>query len=344
MKPIFTLLLAIGLPIFSFGQIVPTSCEAPDSVKMRYEFDAKIFAVESMQGTPLEDSVIIPTDLIEAKLKLLLAVHNGFGLAARDTVVDCLDIHLDSIEHSLRHVSVLADTGVVWLKNLAAGISPTGNPAVDALVDLFGLTVQEHYTWSSHRDVLLMTDQDYNTVAIAKKFMAQDSVIDAHHHYGACWGCDQIYQEFPPIDTFVILKYLHCWGDDCGYHRVWEFHLPLGCEEVEFAGSYADLLPEGICDGPDAAGDFSVFEKFEVAPSPADDFCFVKITAHSNMHGRLYLLNLPGQILKSQEINLQSGQENQAFFETSHLPNGLYFLTLKLDNQFFTKKIIIHHR
>ena len=66
MKPIFALLLAVSFPFFSFCQIVPTTCEAPDSVKMRYELDAKVMAVDFMQeATSLQDSVLIPEHLIE---------------------------------------------------------------------------------------------------------------------------------------------------------------------------------------------------------------------------------------------------------------------------------------
>lgn len=336
-------LVTFLVSVTSFGQTVPTSCDAPDSIKLLYEFDAKVLAVQFMQSTSLEDSVIIPTMLVEEKMKLLLAVHNAFELAARDTVVDCLNIHLDSMEHSLRYVWVAADSSSVWFKNLIAGSYPTGNPTADSLIELYGLKVQSTGAWSVYRYVLLMTDQDYNTAAIANKFLAMADVIDSHNTYVFCWGCDQIIQEFPAIDTFVILKYLHCWGDDCGYKRMWEFHLPIGCEVVHFAGSYWDLLDAGVCDNLNAIGSPVFFEKFEAFPSPADDFCSVKINPSTNFQGQLSLVNLSGQRLKVQEIRLMSGQDNQIILETGNLPEGLYFLVLNIDSQVFTKKIIIHH-
>lgn len=343
MKTLSFLLVFFLLAGISYSQIAPTSCDAPDSIKLRYEFDAKVLAVQSMQGTSLEDSAIIPQALIEGKMKLLLAVYNAIGLAARDTVVDCLNIHLDSLEHSLRHVWVSADTGLVWFKNLAAGFIPSGNSMADSLLQLFGMSVLQTGTWSNYREIWLVTDQEYNTAAIAKKFLTLDGVIDAHNNYAFCWGCDQIIQEFPVIDTFVILKFLHCWGDNCGYKRMWEFHLPIGCEVVHFAGSYWDLLDAGVCDNLNAVSSPGFFKNFEVFPSPADDFCFVKINPVSNFQGQLSLVNLSGQQLRVQEIRLMSGQENQLTFETGSLPQGLYFLVLKTDNQIFTKKIIIHH-
>lgn len=311
---------------------------------MRYEFDAKVLAVQSMQGTPLEDSVLIPQYLIDAKMNLLLMVHNASGLEARDTVIDCLNIHLDSLEHSLRYIAVTADTGVFWLKKLAGGALSTGNQAVDGWIDLYGLTVQETSLLGAYRYVLLRTGQDYNTAAIAKKWMELDSVADANHKISFCWGCHQIYEEEPVIDTFSILKYLYCWGDDCGYHRTWEFHLPLGCEAVSFAGSYHDVLETGTCDQVDAIPDRDVYEYLTTGPNPANEFFFLKITSRQTMHGWFNLVNLPGRIVKSEKMALIAGEEKQFSIETKDLPDGLYFLILKLDNRIFTKKLIIHHR
>ncbi len=345
MKPIFACLLAVLFPVFSFGQTVPTTCEAPDSVKMLYEIDAKVLAVESMQGTSLEDSVIIPQDLIDEKLELLLAVHNAFGLAARDTVVECLDIHNDPNLYSIRHVVVVVESGTDWGDSLIDGNSQSGNAEVDFLLETYGLSLLDHYEIQSSVWLTFVADQEYNTPALAKLFLPVEGVIETNNEYAFCIAaCEEITQEFPAVDTFVILKYWGCLDQSCTSFRVWEFHLPIGCEEVEFAGSYGSEFWEFDCGPLETAGDFSVFTKFEVSPSPADVGFFTKITARSNMQGRLYLVNLPGQILKSQEIQLQGGIGNETFFETSHLPNGLYFLTLKLDNHFFTKKIIIHHR
>jgi hypothetical protein len=339
MKSIISIIFLLIICQHLGAQIVPTTCEAPDSVKAKYDYDAKVLAVEAMQTSTWKDSILIPQSLIDAKMRLFLGVYNGFGLPARDTVIECLDIHFDSIAHTLQHVQVEADTSTGWIKNWIAGIFPTGNPGVDFLISTYSLQLQAHSSALGKFILLVKAGFDLNNPALARHFAEAEGVTWTTHGYAFCWGCDEIYLEGSIIDTFILLTYMRCWGDDCGYRRFYEFHLPLGCEKLHFARSYGDVLEEACF----VSATSPVFlEKFEASPTITNHSVRTKILSNERAGATLRLLSSNGQVAYEQSLSLQAGVETETEIETSHLPAGLYCLVLILENQSFTKKIIVH--
>jgi hypothetical protein len=347
MKTFLTLLIFAIAGTAGFCQPVQSSCEAPDSIKVIYEEDARWLAVRSMHLSPsLQGQVLIPETLVEQQFKYLLAVHNGAGLPARDTVVDCLGIHVDKTPFTLRDVSFTSDAGTVetWLSNFIAGTFPTGNADADTLISQYQLIVTSVSQISQSLLIDVIAGFDINTAALANKLSLLPGVEESIYELVFSNGSNGIVYEPPaiPIDTFIVAKYTYGWECElfsCPYYRTWVFHIPLNCEKLDFVESYGDP-PDTLCQSPNAALEEDFLEIFEANPTLADDVIFVKIISRRTGSANLRLMNLQGQTLKSSSFQLSAGLEHQASFELSGLPGGPYFLLLSLDNHVFSKKIL----
>ena len=81
-------------------------------------------------------------------------------------------------------------------------------------------------------------------------------------------------------------------------------------------------------------------EAFNFFPNPVSDVLTFKIKAIKNDKSILNIYNRLGAITIKKEIYLTEG-ENIFQINTSELPVGIYFASLKINNSTFTKKLII---
>lgn len=88
---IFSLLIVIQP---AFAQLVPSFCEAPDSIKEKYVNDADRMALRYIYRLNLPDTSNpeIPEQYSKPFLDALIAVYNANGLAESDTVTKLLRI------------------------------------------------------------------------------------------------------------------------------------------------------------------------------------------------------------------------------------------------------------
>lgn len=75
-------------------------------------------------------------------------------------------------------------------------------------------------------------------------------------------------------------------------------------------------------------------------PNPAADKLSIAINAKESTKGQVNVLDITGKVLSSQIINLETGK-NIIHENTSSLPSGVYFVQVKYNESFITKKLVV---
>lgn len=117
MKLISLFLTIVVGTLTTYGQIVPSSCSAPDSILSKYNDDADRLALRKIYRNNLtyKDSINIPQEHSDTVLNALIAVYNATTLPARDTVVNMFDIH-SFPEIIMNGIEVAADSNLSWMQ------------------------------------------------------------------------------------------------------------------------------------------------------------------------------------------------------------------------------------
>lgn len=244
MKDIFILLLAIiGLQNAYSQNIIPSNCNAPDSVRALYEDDADRLAVRWVfdNNHAYKDSIRISDSVSNIFMKALLSVYNAKNLPARDTVIRKLNIQ--SFHYPvLKEVIVSADSNAAWMKSLRNNKIPTGNKYLDSIISTFNLQLESYYAWSNFNHWLVFSStQNCNVAALCQALNKTDSVRYAEPNAMAGDG-DEISAKV--FNSFTELIYSSGWGDcpaGCIYRRFWKFRVYNDCS-VEFVESYGDKM------------------------------------------------------------------------------------------------------
>lgn len=170
MKLIPITLLLLGLHLASFAQ--PYFCEAPDSILARYRDDADRMTIDQTfrYSSTWMDSVNINPEWAQTNLGALIAVYNSTS-PERDTVVDLLDMHIYPII-PLRTISVIVDSTLAWVHQLEAGNLPTGNTALNGLMQQYDVVEYHFSSWApgANRVISFSTGTNCNTLALADRF------------------------------------------------------------------------------------------------------------------------------------------------------------------------------
>jgi hypothetical protein len=75
-------------------------------------------------------------------------------------------------------------------------------------------------------------------------------------------------------------------------------------------------------------------------PNPAADNLSISINAKESNKGQINILDITGKVLSSQNMNLENG--NTIIYQnTSDLPSGIYFVQVKCNESFITKKLVV---
>jgi hypothetical protein len=75
-------------------------------------------------------------------------------------------------------------------------------------------------------------------------------------------------------------------------------------------------------------------------PNPASDLLSIAINAKETNKGSVSILDINGKIISSQTISLEAGK-NVIRENTSDLPSGIYFVQVKCNEAFITKKLVV---
>src|SRR5579864_3834177 len=234
----------------AFTQHVPSSCDAPDSVKRMYREDAAwlTYRYEIGNDSHYADSVTILQNVQNIFLEGLLAVRNAVSLPAVDTLTHFSFVRDFEKPHPfrsfhpyfLRQIELFIDTTIPWEKNLAHAKIPTGNGSFDSLIEIFGITFDSVYKYYSDFWVgvthipynVLVLDSLINRIATPQLLADQ---------YGFVGDGDRIEGRIEGKDT-MILTYSVGWGDcpnGCISRRYWRFTVYPDCS-VQYDSSYGD--------------------------------------------------------------------------------------------------------
>lgn len=311
----------------SFGQTVPSSCTAPDSIMALFREDAyRLTVLRSLRNNlPQQDSILIGMDEANKVWKAMIAVYNAVSLPARDSVIRQFEIHT-SPSPSLTSFSIIADSTLPWMQQLGMGNIPTGTPEVDSLLIPYGLKVNSYFRrFGSEINhwVYFKTDSFYNTRALAKAFEKIQGVSHSEPEFAIGDGnymIDSIYNDH------VELIYSLGWGDcpaGCIHRRFWKFNVYNDCS-VEYMGSYGDVIEyTGIQE----------LEKIEplIYPNPFTDELRVEKIDGPFIYT---LIDEQGRIIMKGSTN------DQKVRKLNTLLGGLYYLRIESRNGIYTTKLM----
>ena len=307
----FQILLFMILALNGYSQIVPSSCEAPDSVIEKYYDDAQRLAVRRMlnSNTGYADSINIPIAWTDTSLDALIAVYNATQLAARDTVVQFLNIHTWPIP-LMNRIYMQVDTNYAWANELSQGNLLTGNNTIDGLLAEHGMSIIDINFFSFGVYIVLATDSNYNLSALSSAFMNVAGVLFAEPD-GVIGDGANITDSVST--TVVKLFYSYGWGDcfaGCIQRRFWQFNIYHDCE-VEFAGSYGDPIDFPIYTEINAL----VRPSIRIYPNPAIDY----ISVEGILPEKILIENLSGQTVRT-----ISGHQSE--IPLTNLEKGIYII------------------
>lgn len=323
-------LLVLSFILFALlkgqGQIVQSSCTAPDSIVVQYVDDAQRLALRRIHQNHLtyEDSVEIPKSMSDTVLHALLAIYNATGLPGRDSVISTYNIHIYA-QPFINEIMVKADSTLLWMQNLKAGIIPTGDSSVDSIIEKYGLSIESFITWwniFNYYTVIFKSDSNYNIPAMGHLFESIPGVFGTELNGLPGEGnniSDSIYTDH------IEIVYSYGWGDcpsGCAYRRYWKFNVYWDCS-VEFVESYGNQVL-GLTESPKKTN-------IVISPNPFDNFIQVKGIAPLFSYS---ITDLAGKDIKS------GVSENNRISNLNSLFPGLYLLKVNAGNKGGTFKIV----
>ena len=337
MRKKYFLFLFISLFTFNgFGQIVISSCSAPDSILEQYTDDADRLALRTTfaDSTTYIDSVVINQSLSDSLLNALIAVYNATPLPARDTVILIYNIHTWP-DRTLDVLEVSADSNLSWMQQLDAGNINTGNAQVDSLISNYYLHIagySHHFGLFPYHSVVFESDSNWNIQVLASLFFP---IFGVYYSEPGGWVGDGNNITHTITSNFIELIYSYGWGDcpaGCTCRRYWKFRVYYDCS-VEYAGSYGCPLPVSV-------PEHEVKNSFVITPNPAGDFIKIKFNLPRKKNISISLYNLYGEKLKTLfEGECMTGR-NEMKFSLKEFPAGIYFISMSPDGKEAMKKVI----
>jgi len=316
--------------LFSFSQIVESSCEAPDSIIEDYNIDAGILTLRKFyeNDLPYKDSIEIPSTHVDTFQNALLAVWNATELPARDTVVDILEIST-VFDYDIRAFRFKCDNTHQWANNLINGLNETGNETLDSLIDIYQLEYLTHLSGVDYYYIYLSSNTNYNMPVLSKKFEIVPEVISVYATSGQYPYHIQNNITSEIYTDYIDLEYSYGWGDclnGCFFWRYWDFRVYYDCS-VEYLGSHGDLLSGSIIDSPEN------YSLINIYPNP-----FFNIIKIEGMEGMIEytLYNTNGYIIQKGLV------QNNIIYIKDSIISGIYLLEIKNSKTVITKKIFKH--
>ncbi|MGD2067600.1 MAG: hypothetical protein PVI57_02870 [Gemmatimonadota bacterium] len=229
-----------ALPTGSVGD--PQSSRGPEELSEAYRIDAARLAVRNVRSrsaSPLPPVEVQPA-IANAFHDALLAVR-ALDHPARDSVTELYEIHTFP-EPPLREVIVGLRPGSRLASAWEAGRTRTGEPAADALIDRYGLTLVTYRSYThSPPWAVLRAAQELDAGALALRFRAVPGVEYAEANGVAGDGNDIRSRN---EDGALVLDFSVGFGDcpaGCIGRHTWSFRVRNGV--AEFLGSSGPLPP-----------------------------------------------------------------------------------------------------
>jgi Secretion system C-terminal sorting domain len=341
-KQLFYLLLLLGVASSSLrAQAVASSCEADDSLRKYYDFDATKLAIRYLTNNNATDASSIVVDSIYKApiLKALLAVHQAYQLPARDEVVDFFNIHALGAP-STNSFIVYADSSEAWVKTWLGGNPLTGLEEIDLWVDSFDLVfsrspemvfvpeLQAHLL-----QVNFHSKEHLNLRPLLDQLMTVNGIVSAEEDHYVSETEKDITFEMDSLDLYADLTYRYAWGtcqDGCNNEHFWKFRVYFVDCTVELLSDGGDIL--NLTD-PNQISQIAVF------PNPATNVVTVKLIGPARSDFSLHLYDAYGRLVFLEDRDFHNGFLNLQV-DFSSLPMGVYFLTFSYENQVLTERVV----
>jgi hypothetical protein len=132
------------------------------------------------------------------------------------------------------------------------------------------------------------------------------------------------------------------WGDYTGIQRVYDDPCPRFWISGTFGNTqneYSAFVSESKCD-PTGLAEISIVEKVLTYPNPTSNNVTLEFKSKEFMLVNLTIYSIEGKVVISLTSNIEAGT-NKIQIPMSDLSNGVYFLTIKNNNNVLhTQKII----
>jgi hypothetical protein len=311
----FTIILLVS--VTSSAQIVPSSCDAPDSIKSLYLEDAKNAAFDKIYSLELSerDSLFIDVKHTDTILRALIAVYNAVDLKSRDSVIRLFRIHHYS-SPMLTVVDIAADSNIAWMDSFRKNAYPTGNGFIDTLYSAYGARFHEigpigNVMWGQ-----LRFPTSVNVKAVQKRLTSIQEV-EWSNVLGAGDGSKITHTI---TKDFVEIIYKYQWGDcpsGCQHHRSWTFRVYQDCS-VEFVDS------DGDADTPVLKTKSIQKTPIQIFPNPFEEFLIITGPIE-NIDFQIF--SLDGRLI------IEGKSQNMRISNLDNLNPGNYIVHVRSENK-----------
>lgn len=217
----------------AFDVVVPPADDSaiPVERRARYHDDAAQIVARSL---PDGHGPELPAEALASLYARLVLVDNAREVRGRDSVVELYAIH--AATPPVRAVMVAVERSAPWIDAWLEGRSLTGEVAIDALVDRYGLAVERCYPFGETVLCSLRTGRPLFIPAVAKEMAAAAGVRYAEPN--APIGTSTEIRALREADA-VVLEYTLGWGDcpaGCVKAHSWRYRV-YDDGRVEFVSS-----------------------------------------------------------------------------------------------------------
>ena len=307
-------------------------CDAPIEIKNFYRESAYNMAYDNIYQNNLsaKDSIIVPESLAQERMEKLIAVYNSSS-KERDTIVDLLAINYQN--HAwcpyLHTVIFGSAQGLKWAENLNRNIFPTGNTALDSLINRFEFTLKS--------TVELPQAKKYGFTLTTEKFINPELIIPLFEKVKELEypnslpdgvGDGDIITD-STINDYTLITYSYGMGDcpsGCTERRYWEFKVDHNCEAT-FVRSYGDPYKK---DGPNNANAIEKPRLLSVYPNPTNNLIIINIP-ETIAKASLKLYDLSGRLMITESIEGRSSCD----LSIESLAKGSYIVLLEGNNNIY---------
>ncbi len=332
----------LSLGISCFGQIITSSCDAPDSLKAYYMDDAISLAIQRMNDNPFGggyvDSIYIPQAYIDTFLNALIAVYNDTVHTASDSAcrVFPIHIHCPTARQFYRSIAVIGDTTHQWMRNLMAGVIPTGYSSLDTFLLQYHFTTvlqsgSAGYSWDSATfNVFIHSDSIYNIGSLLRqKAYFYEAQVSQAPSEGVCQHPYSNDIWYTLGSGYVDLKYIYGYGNcnqgGCVYFWQYNFRIYADCR-VEFLG---DSLVDYSSIGHTGIAYLTKKSALKISPNPTTGQVIIEGLENSDD------VSLTDQLGKVHVLHQRDNEVDIADFSS-----GLYFIVVKRGDTVLASKII----
>lgn len=231
MKSIIVLALFVSLIGF-------TACENTDLdfnslaidtlISNNYSQDAKSLLMNEIITNTNHPNYYNPTlDTVEINkiIRIINAVYNLHSVET-DSIFNFYKIH-SYYCYSFSSINLNVDTNLAEIQNLSNGIFPTGNAALDNMLNTYQFdSVKTAFSYPSFPWLTIYTKNEYNMIPVERDFNNLPQILNAEFDKG-CIGDGMNIKLLRTANSATIIFSIG-WGDcpaGCIHHRYWEFNV-----------------------------------------------------------------------------------------------------------------------